>query len=124
MVGPAIFQNRLSGQIQEGADDGRAIESLPVRAICFSAVRPVFEEWLGVHPSLLPLDQAERKQLLRSLVGEVKLNPQDLEVSISYRLPEAIMNSLVAGVCNAPNVFVIRFRLKLTLLPLTNRTPI
>ena len=31
--------------------------------------------------------QAERKQLLRTLVGEVKLMPQDLEVSIS--LPSA-----------------------------------
>src|ERR1035441_2118692 len=41
--------------------------------------------------------QAERKQLLRTLVGEVRLMPQDLEVSISYRLPEAIMNGLVAG---------------------------
>ena len=41
--------------------------------------------------------QAERKQLLRILVGEVKLIPQDLEVTISYRLPEAIMNGLVAG---------------------------
>ena len=41
--------------------------------------------------------QAERKQLLRTLVGEVKLMPQDLEVSISYRLPETIMNGLVAG---------------------------
>jgi hypothetical protein len=42
--------------------------------------------------------QAERKQLLRILVEEVKLMPQDSEVSISYRLPEAIMNGLVAGV--------------------------
>ncbi|MBM3738741.1 MAG: hypothetical protein FJW39_23440 [Acidobacteria bacterium] len=41
--------------------------------------------------------QAERKQLLRTLVGDVKLIPQDLEVSITYRLPEAIMNGLVAG---------------------------
>jgi hypothetical protein len=41
--------------------------------------------------------QAERKQLLRTLVGEVKLNPRDLEVTISYRLPETIMNGLVAG---------------------------
>jgi len=30
--------------------------------------------------------QAERKQLLRTLVGEVKLMPQDLEVSISLVL--------------------------------------
>jgi len=47
--------------------------------------------------------QAERKQLLRTLVGEVKLNPRELEVTISYRLPEAIMNGLVAGACNVPN---------------------
>jgi hypothetical protein len=33
-----------------------------------------------------------------ALIGEVKLMPQDLEVSIGYRLPEAIMNGLVAGV--------------------------
>ena len=49
--------------------------------------------------------QAERKQLLRTLVGEVKLNPQDLEVSISYRLPEAIMNGLVAGEGFEPSTF-------------------
>jgi Recombinase zinc beta ribbon domain/Recombinase len=41
--------------------------------------------------------QAERKRLLRTLVEEMKLMPQDLEVCISYRLPEAIMNGLVAG---------------------------
>ena len=41
--------------------------------------------------------QAERKQLLRLLVGEVKLMPEDLEVSIVYRVPETIMNGLVAG---------------------------
>jgi hypothetical protein len=41
--------------------------------------------------------QAERKQLLRALVGEVKLLPQDLEVRISYHLPETIMNGSIAG---------------------------
>jgi hypothetical protein len=46
---------------------------------------------------LLHGGQAARKQLLRTLVEEVKLMPQDLEVRISYRLPEAIMNGLVAG---------------------------
>ena len=49
--------------------------------------------------------QAERKQLLRTLVGEVKLTPQDLEVKISYRLPEAIMNGLVAGEGFEPSTF-------------------
>ncbi len=48
--------------------------------------------------------QAERKQLLWPLVGEVKLMPQDLEV-ISCRLPEAIMNGLVAGVGFEPTTF-------------------
>jgi hypothetical protein len=57
--------------------------------------------------------QAERKQLLRTLVGEVKLMPQDLEVSISYRLPEPIMNGLVAGACNAPNALFVPFRVEL-----------
>jgi hypothetical protein len=39
------------------------------------------------------------------LVGEVKLMPQDLEVSITYRLPEAIMNGLVAGEGFEPSTF-------------------
>jgi hypothetical protein len=49
--------------------------------------------------------QAECKQLLRTLVGEVKLMPEHLEVSISYRLPEAIMNGLVAGEGFEPSTF-------------------
>jgi hypothetical protein len=39
--------------------------------------------------------------------------PQDLEVSISYRLPEPIMNGLVAGACNAPNALFVPFRVEL-----------
>ena len=57
--------------------------------------------------------QAERKQLLRTLIGEVKLMPQDLEVSISYRLPEAIMNGLVAGVRSGTKILTLPFRLEL-----------
>jgi hypothetical protein len=49
--------------------------------------------------------QAERKQLLRTLVGEVKLLHQDLEVSISYRRPEAMMKGLVAGEGFEPSTF-------------------
>jgi DNA invertase Pin-like site-specific DNA recombinase len=49
--------------------------------------------------------QSERKQLLRTLVGEVRLMPEHLEVSISYRLPEAIMNGLVAGEGFEPSTF-------------------
>ena len=42
-------------------------------------------------------NQGEKKRLLRTIVEEVKLMPQELEVSIKYRLPEAVMNGLVAG---------------------------
>jgi hypothetical protein len=40
---------------------------------------------------------AERKRLLPAWLGEVVLKPEYLEVSISYRLPEAVMNGMVAG---------------------------
>jgi DNA invertase Pin-like site-specific DNA recombinase len=40
---------------------------------------------------------AECKSLLRSWVKEVKLAPAKLEVEIAYRIPEAVMNGLVAG---------------------------
>jgi hypothetical protein len=40
---------------------------------------------------------AERKRLLRAWVQEIKLEPENLEVKISYRLPEAVMKGVVAG---------------------------
>jgi len=40
---------------------------------------------------------AERKRLLRVWVNEMKVEPASLEVKISYRLPEAVMKSVVAG---------------------------
>jgi hypothetical protein len=57
---------------------------------------------------------AERKRLLRAWVQEVQLEPQTLEVKISYRLPEAVMKGVVAGACNAPNAAVIPFRFELS----------
>jgi site-specific DNA recombinase len=42
-------------------------------------------------------EPAERKRLLRNWVQEVRLKPESLEVSISYRLPESVMNGVVAG---------------------------
>ena len=39
----------------------------------------------------------ERKRLLRTLVEEVKLAPEQLEVQIRYRVPEFVMNRVVAG---------------------------
>jgi hypothetical protein len=68
--------------------------------------------------------QAERKQLLRTLVGKVKLLPGDLEVSISYRLPEAIMNGLVAGACFEPIHNALAARLiRRWVLPKNGRRP-
>jgi len=56
---------------------------------------------------------AERKRLMRAWVQEVKLEPETLEVKISYRLPEAVMKGVVAGACSAPNAPVIPFQFEL-----------
>jgi hypothetical protein len=50
-------------------------------------------------------EPAERKRLLRNWVQEVKLKPETLEVDISYRLPESVMNGLVAGEGFEPSTF-------------------
>ncbi len=50
-------------------------------------------------------EMAERKRLLRTWVEGVNLMPEALEVSISYRLPEAVMNGLVAGEGFEPSTF-------------------
>ena len=42
-------------------------------------------------------EPAERKRLMRAWVQDVKLEPESLEVKINYRLPEAVMKSVVAG---------------------------
>ena len=42
-------------------------------------------------------DAAERKQIVRTWVEEMKLAPDRLEVQIQYRIPEPVMNSVVAG---------------------------
>jgi hypothetical protein len=39
---------------------------------------------------------AERKKLVRAWVQEMKLAPERLEVEITYRLPEPVMNCVVA----------------------------
>jgi hypothetical protein len=62
-------------------------------------------------------EPAERKRLLRNWVQEVRLKPDILEVSISYRIPEPVMNGVVAGACNAPNALLISFRLEMAHLP-------
>jgi hypothetical protein len=51
---------------------------------------------------------------MRMWVQEIKLKPVDLEVNITYSLPESIMNGLVAGGCNAPNALFVPFQLELS----------
>ncbi len=58
-------------------------------------------------------EPAERKRLLRTWVQEITLVPEELEVKINYRVPESVMNALVAGACNAPNGLVVSFCLHL-----------
>jgi DNA invertase Pin-like site-specific DNA recombinase len=62
-------------------------------------------------------DPGECKRLLRNWVQEVKLKPETLEVSISYRLLESVMNGLVAGACNVPNALLLPYRVELAHVP-------
>ncbi|HEV2378692.1 MAG TPA: recombinase family protein [Terriglobia bacterium] len=48
---------------------------------------------------------AERKRFMRAWVQEITLEPQTLEVKISYRLPEAVMKGVVAGAGFEPATF-------------------
>jgi len=48
---------------------------------------------------------AEQKQILRTWVGEMKLAPERLEVEWTYRIPEPVMHSVVAGAVFAPDSY-------------------
>jgi hypothetical protein len=48
---------------------------------------------------------ADRKRLMRAWAGEIRLDPELLEVKISYRLPEAVMKGVVAGAGFEPATF-------------------
>jgi len=48
-------------------------------------------------------DVAERKRVVRTCVQEIKLAPDSLEVEITYRLPEPVMNGVVAGARFVPD---------------------
>jgi site-specific DNA recombinase len=50
-------------------------------------------------------DVADRKRTVRACVQEMKLTPDNLEVEITYRLPESVMNSVVAGAGFEPATF-------------------
>jgi len=42
-------------------------------------------------------EMVERKRLLRTWVSEVKLPPEQQQVEVTYRIPEPVMNGMVAG---------------------------
>jgi len=46
---------------------------------------------------------AEKKELIRAWVEEIRLTPEQLEVAITYRVPEPVVNRLVAGARFAPD---------------------
>ncbi len=48
---------------------------------------------------------AEKKQLLRIWVQEIKLAPERREVELTYRVPEPVMNKVVAGAGFEPAAF-------------------
>jgi len=52
---------------------------------------------------------SERKKFLKTLIEEVKLMPEELTIEISYRVPQVVVNGLVAGDCNAPNAHVVPY---------------
>jgi len=50
-------------------------------------------------------EPAERKRLVRTWVEKAQLAPERLEVEITYRIPEPIMNNVVAGAGFEPATF-------------------
>ena len=46
---------------------------------------------------------AEQKQIVRTWVADIKLAPERLEVEMTYRIPEPVMHSVVAGACFVPD---------------------
>ena len=48
---------------------------------------------------------SERKKLLRTCIKEMTLDPESMEVEIQYRIPEPVMNGLVAGAGFEPATF-------------------
>jgi len=48
---------------------------------------------------------AEQKRLLRTWVSEVTLAPEQQQVEMTYRIPEPIMNGLVAGAGFGPDSY-------------------
>ena len=46
---------------------------------------------------------AQRKQIVRAWVSEMKLAPERLEVEVTYRIPEPVMHSAIAGAVFVPD---------------------
>ena len=56
----------------------------------------------------------DRKRLLRAWVEGVTLAPEKLEGEITYRVPNSVMNSLVAGARNERKVTTLPYRLRVS----------
>jgi hypothetical protein len=64
-------------------------------AIAYAA--DALANWRQTEKVLSRGDACERKRLMRAWVQEMKLAPERLEVEITYRIPEPIMNRLGSG---------------------------
>lgn len=58
--------------------------------------------WKEAKESLLNDTPERKKKLLRQCVAEIELAPEQLEVEITYSLPEPVMNGVVAGARSVP----------------------
>ena len=57
-------------------------------------------------PKLLErASDAEKKQIVGTWVEDIRLTPEQLEVAITYRVPEPVVNKLVAGAGFEPATF-------------------
>jgi hypothetical protein len=67
-------------------------------------------------------DKVASKRLLRELVAEVKLAPDEQEVMITYRSPEPVVHSMVAGACiSAMNAVLSQWLVRRWKLPAKGR---
>ena len=97
-LGDAAWANSRLGELQaerEALAGASAVAGQPpqIDAKTALAYRRQTEEVLAQG------DPAERKRILRTWVQEMKLAPGRLEVEITYRIPEPVMNGVVAGAC-------------------------
>ena len=73
-------------------------EELAVEVTCHRIdVATAMAYWRDLPKFLNYATNAEKKQLIRAWVEDIRLTPEQREVAITYRVPEPVVNSLVTG---------------------------